>query len=232
MSNAATQPITMGPAKPIVSTQYESREQQTETAFIGMWLFLIQEIMFFGGLFVAYAVYRFKYPITWYESSAHLNYWMGGGNTVILLLSSVTMATTVYATQTGKRQLQLWNMAGTLILGSLFLVVKYFEYQEKYTHGLWPGWNWNPAPESFTDPVRAQLFFILYFIMSGMHAFHMIIGITIGGIFWWLCFKREYGPNKYLPVEMFGFYWHFVDIVWVFLFPMLYLVSTPAASIH
>ena len=228
MSDAAAHPITMGPAKPILSGQYETKEQQNETAFIGMWLFLIQEIMFFGGLFVAYAVYRFKYPITWYESSAHLNYWMGGTNTVILLLSSVTMASTVYATQSGKRAMQLWNMAGTLVLGTAFLVIKYFEYKEKYDHGLWPGWHWDPAPQSFTDPIRAQLFFILYFVMSGMHAFHMIIGITIGGIFWWLCFKREYGPNKYLPVEMFGFYWHFVDIVWVFLFPMLYLVSTPA----
>lgn len=230
MSEAAAHPVTMGPPKPILSGQYETKEQQNETAFIGMWLFLIQEIMFFGGLFVAYSVYRFKYPITWYESSAHLNYWMGGGNTVVLLLSSVTMASCVYATQSGKRQMQLWNMAGTLFLGTVFLVVKYFEYREKWDHGLWPGLHWDPAPQSFTDPIRAQLFFILYFIMSGMHAFHMIIGISIGAIFWWLCFKREYGPNKYLPVEMFGFYWHFVDIVWVFLFPMLYLVSTPAPT--
>jgi cytochrome c oxidase subunit 3 len=227
MSETVTQPVTMGPAKPIISSQYVTKEQQNETAFIGMWLFLIQEIMFFGGLFVAYAVYRYKYPITWYESSAHLNYWMGGGNTVVLLLSSVTMATCVYATQTGKRQMQLWNLAGTLALGITFLVVKYFEYTEKFEHGLWPGWNWNPDPLGFTDPSHAQLFFILYFIMSGMHAFHMIIGIAIGAIFWVLCYKREYGPNKYLPVEMFGFYWHFVDIVWVFLFPMLYLVSAP-----
>jgi len=227
MSDATTHPVTMGPAKEIVSSQYVTREQQTETAFIGMWLFLIQEIMFFGGLFVAYAVYRYKYPITWYESSAHLNYWMGGTNTVVLLVSSLTMASCVYATQTGKRQMQLWNLALTLILGTVFLVIKYFEYREKFDHGLWPAWNWNPDPLGFTDPSHAQLFFILYFIMSGMHAFHMIIGITIGAIFWVLCYKKEYGPNKYLPVEMFGFYWHFVDIVWVFLFPMLYLVSAP-----
>ncbi len=228
MSDTAAIPVTMGPAKPIVSGHYVNREQQNETAFIGMWLFLVQEIMFFGGLFVAYAVYRFKYPITWYESSAHLNYWMGTGNTVVLLVSSVTMACTVYATQSGKRQMQLWNFAFTIALGITFLVVKYFEYKEKWVHGLVPGLNWNPDVLGFTDPARAQLYFILYFIMTGMHAFHMIIGIALAGIFWYLCFRREYGPNKYLPVELFGFYWHFVDIVWVFLFPMLYLISTPA----
>jgi cytochrome c oxidase subunit 3 len=227
MSDTATHPIAMGPAQPIVSGQYETREQQTETAFVGMWLFLIQEIMFFGGLFVAYAVYRHKFPVTWYESSAHLNYWMGGTNTVVLLFSSVTMASSVYATQTGKRAMQLWNLFFTLALGTVFLVIKYFEYKEKFGHGLWPAWNWSPDPLGFTDPSHAQLFFILYFIMSGMHAFHMIIGISVGAIFWYYCYKGEYGPNKYLPVEMFGFYWHFVDIVWVFLFPMLYLVSAP-----
>lgn len=232
MSDTAIAPVTMGPAKPIVSGHYVTREQQNETAFIGMWLFLVQEIMFFGGLFVAYGVYRYKYPITWFESSAHLNYPIGTFNTVVLLLSSVTMACTVYATQTGKRQMQLWNLFGTLVLGTTFLVVKYFEYEEKWIHGLVPGLNWNPDPLGFTDPSRAQLYFILYFIMTGMHAFHMVIGITLGGIYWWLCFKREYGPNKYLPIELFGFYWHFVDIVWVFLFPMLYLISSPGGGVH
>ena len=227
MSDTAAHPVTMGPPKPIVSGQYETREQQTETAFIGMWLFLIQEIMFFGGLFVAYSVYRHKFPVTWFESSAHLNYWMGGTNTVVLLLSSVTMATTVYATQTGKRGMQLANLSATMALGTTFLVIKYFEYAEKWRHGLIPQLSWHPDPLGFTDPSHAQLFFILYFIMSGMHAFHMIIGVSVGLIFLYYCWKREYGPNKYLPVEMFGFYWHFVDIVWVFLFPMLYLVSAP-----
>jgi len=220
-------PVTMGPAKPIISHHYVTREQQNETAFVGMWLFLVQEIMFFGGLFVAYGVYRYKYPVTWFEASSKLDFYIGTGNTAVLLLSSVTMACTVYATQTGKRRMQLWNLAATLALGITFLVVKYFEYHAKWDHGLVPGLHWSPDPLGFHDPTRAELFFILYFIMTGMHAFHMIIGITLGGIYWYLCWKREYGPNKYLPIELFGFYWHFVDIVWVFLFPMLYLISTP-----
>ncbi len=227
MSDAAVRSTPIGPPEPIVSPQYETREQQTETAFIGMWLFLIQEIMFFGGLFVGYAVYRYKFPITWYEGSAHLNYPIGTFNTVVLLVSSLTMALTVYATQVGKWRMQIVNFSLTMALGLTFLIVKAFEYHEKYVHGLIPGPWWNPDPLAFSDPARAQLFYVLYFIMTGMHAFHMVIGIGIGAVFLALFLKREYGPNKYLPVEIFGFYWHFVDIVWVFLFPMLYLISSP-----
>lgn len=227
MSEAVARRRSMGPAEPRVSSQYETREQQSETAFIGMWLFLIQEIMFFGGLFVAYAVYRQKYPITWYEGSAHLNYPIGTVNTCVLLVSSLTMALTVYATQTGKWRMQLTNFAFTLVLGLTFLVIKGFEYHEKWVHGLVPGLHWNPDPQAFSDVSRVQLYFILYFIMTGMHAFHMIIGITLGAIYYVLCARGKYGPNNYLTIELFGFYWHFVDIVWVFLFPMLYLISPP-----
>jgi cytochrome c oxidase subunit 3 len=218
----------MGPAQPIVSGHYVSRDQQNETAFVGMWLFLVQEIMFFGGLFVAYGVYRYKYPITWYEGSAHLQFGWGTLNTVVLLISSVTMATTVWATQVGRWRTQITMLSSTIVLGIVFLGVKWIEYSAKWDHGLIPGIRWNPDVLSFTDPARAQLYFILYFIMTGMHALHMIIGIGIAMVFLVLCLRKEYGPNKYLPVELFGFYWHFVDIVWVFLYPMLYLISSPA----
>jgi len=228
MSEAVSSAVAIGPEKPQVAAHFQTEEQQTESAFIGMWLFLVQEVMFFGGLFVAYSVYRMKYPITWYEGSAHLNYTIGTVNTVVLLLSSVTMAFTVYATQTGKWRMQLTNFSLTLILGVVFLVIKAFEYHEKYTHGLIPAIAWSPDPQGFTDPARAQLFYVIYFIMTGMHALHMIIGIAIGAVYLALCAKKKYGPHKYVAIELFGFYWHFVDIVWVFLFPMMYLISSPA----
>ncbi len=227
MSEAHVPDVGMGPPEPIVSHHYRTREQQDETALIGMWLFLAQEIMFFGGLFVAYAVYRYKHPISWFEGSDHLNWGIGTANTLVLLTSSLTMAMCVYSTQVGKWRQQVAYLAATISLGVVFLVVKYFEYGAKYADGLVPGINWDPAPGAFTDPSRVQLFYVMYFIMTGMHALHMLVGFGIGSVFLYLCLKKEYGPNKYLPIEFFGFYWHFVDIVWVFLFPMLYLISSP-----
>lgn len=219
--------VTMGPEKPIVSDHFVDREQQNETSFIGMWLFLAQEAMFFGGLFAAYAVYRYKYPEVWEAGSAQLNVTIGAGNTIVLLLSSVTMAMCVWSTQVGRWRDQIIYLCSTIALGTVFLVVKYFEYKEKWDHGLVPAFNWNPDPSHMDvplDPVKGELFFSLYFIMTGMHAFHMIIGFAIGAVYIVLCLRKKFGPNMYLPVEFFGFYWHFVDIVWVFLFPMLYLV--------
>ncbi|MFP6583595.1 MAG: cytochrome c oxidase subunit 3 [Candidatus Hydrogenedentota bacterium] len=215
--------VTMGPAKPIVSDHFVDKEQQNEASFIGMWLFLAQEAMFFGGLFVAYAVYRFKYPDVWEAGSAQLNVWFGAGNTIVLLASSVTMALCVWSTQSGYWKRQVGFLCATIGLGIVFLGVKWVEYAEKWDHGLVPVFNWHPHAEGL-DPVKGELFFSLYFIMTGMHAFHMIIGFGIGAVYIVLCLMKKFGPNMYLPVEFFGFYWHFVDIVWVFLFPMLYLV--------
>ena len=114
------------------------------------------------------------------------------------------------------------------MLGTVFLVVKYFEYGEKWAHGLVPGLNWNPhISEGVVNTHAVQLYYILYFTMTGMHAFHMVIGIVLGGIIWVLAAKRKFGPNRHMPIEIFGFYWHFVDIVWVFLFPMIYLIPQP-----
>jgi cytochrome c oxidase subunit 3 len=123
-----------------------------------------------------------------------------------------------------------------MVLGVTFLVVKYFEWHQKWVDGLIPGIHWQPDWEAYThhlhgvvvDPGHVQMFYRLYFIMTGMHALHMIIGVVVGSCYFVAMLKRRYGPNKYLPVEFFGFYWHFVDIVWVFLFPMMYLVSHPA----
>jgi cytochrome c oxidase subunit III len=218
--------LTMGPKEPIVSDHFIDREQQNEASHIGMWLFLAQEAMFFGGLLCAYFYYRFKYPEVFVEGSAQLNVYMGATNTIVLLVSSVTMAMCVYSTQVGKWKQQMIYLSSTIALGILFLVIKWFEYAEKWHYGLVPHLNWNPhGAHSLDDPVKGELFFSLYFIMSGMHAFHMIIGFGIAAVFWVLCWKKKFGPNMYLPVEYFGFYWHFVDIVWVFLFPLLYLIK-------
>jgi len=211
----------------LVAHHFEDLEQQTESAVLGMWLFLAQEVMFFGGLFVSYLVYRIKFPDAWATASGALNVWQGGGNTVVLLVSSVTMASSVWCAQTGRQRglkLGLWL---TLILGLTFLVVKYFEYKDKFFHHLIPGANFHWTGPVIGSPTEGQieLFFVLYFIMTGMHALHMIIG---AGILIWimaLAYKGYFSPQRYMKVELFGFYWHFVDIVWVFLFPLLYLVQ-------
>ena len=220
--------VNMGPAEPIVSDHFVSREQQNEASHIGMWLFLAQEAMFFGGLFVAYAVYRYKFPEVWEQGSAQLDFRIGTFNTVVLLLSSVTMAMCVRSTMIGKWKAQIAYLAATMALGFAFLFIKYFEYAAKWNHGLVPSFNWDPELQSHLehpiDPVKGELFFSLYFIMTGMHAFHMVIGFAMGAVFFVLCLKKKFGPNMYLPIEYFGLYWHFVDIVWVFLFPMLYLI--------
>jgi len=218
----------MGPAKPIVPGHFETKAQHNEVNVLGMWLFIAQEIMFFGGLFTAYAVYRIRHPEAWAAGAGELNVWMGAGNTLVLLVSSLTMASTVYFTQTDRYRPMLWSFFATMVLGTLFLVVKFFEYKEKYTHGLIPVLNWDPhLSTELANPGSVQLYFILYFTMTGMHAFHMVIGIGIASVLMVMAIKRKFGPNKYMPMEIFGFYWHFVDIVWVFLFPMIYLIPQP-----
>ena len=139
--------VTMGPKEPIVSDHFVDREQQNEASHIGMWLFLAQEAMFFGGLLCAYFYYRYQYPDVFQEGSEQLNYWMGMGNTVVLLLSSVTMAMCVWATQVGKWKQQMIYLLSTVSLGVIFLVVKAFEYRQKWDHGLVPHFNWNPRQD-------------------------------------------------------------------------------------
>ncbi len=221
----------IGPSTPYFAGHFEDVDQKIESDILGMWLFLAQEIMFFGGLFTAYSVYRHAYPDIFQLGADQLNYLMGAGNTMFLLISSLTMAMTVYYTQHGQFRKQLLCFLATMIFGSLFLVVKYFEYKEKWDHGLVPGLNWDPHTVDFaaanltSPPENLKLYFILYFTMTGLHALHMVIGIGIGiAIFINMLLWKKYGPNRYMAVEMFGFYWHFVDIVWVFLFPLIYLI--------
>jgi cytochrome c oxidase subunit 3 len=202
--------------------QFDDAEQQYDAAALGMWVFLAQEVMFFAGLFTCYVIYRALYPGAFGHASGHLDLALGTFNTAVLIGSSLTMALAVHAGQTGKRGALVLFLLLTILLGSTFLGVKVIEYGDKFHHGLIPGWHFTYAG---SDAKQVELFFTLYFSMTGLHALHMIIGV---GILAWLVKRAragEFGTRYSTPVEMTGLYWHFVDIVWIFLFPLLYLIE-------
>ena len=208
------------PHHPRQQHHFYSMEQQLEASILGMWVFLVTEVMFFGGMFMAYIVYRTMYPLAWTESSHELNVVMGATNTVVLICSSLTMVLAVRSAQVGSRMGQIVNLILTILLGSTFLVIKYFEYAAKFEHHLVPGPN-------FTHdlPQGSQIFFSLYFCLTGVHALHMVIGIGIMLYMLLMAWKGRFTPDYYNPIEIGGLYWHFVDIVWIFLFPLLYLLG-------
>jgi cytochrome c oxidase subunit III len=217
---------------PKLQHHFYSMEQQLEASILGMWVFLVTEVMFFGGLFMAYIVYRHMYPLAWTESSHELNVWMGGLNTAVLICSSLTMALAVRSAQIGSRRGQIVNLILTILLGSTFLVVKFFEYKAKFEHGLVPGPHFDPHELLASGqlvplhlPQGSEIFFSLYFIMTGIHALHMVVGIVLMLIILVMAWKGKFTPDYYNPVEISGLYWHFVDIVWIFLFPLLYLLG-------
>lgn len=284
--------------EPGLQHQFDDMRQQEESVAIGMWMFLVQEILFFGGLFTAYLVFRSKFPMAFAAGSNHLDAFWGGLNTIVLIVSSLTMALTVYYAQKGNRTLQIVMIVLTMTFGATFLGVKVVEYTDKYNHGLVPvnGLNkkvkraekvdhsafvlpfetkasasesgpgghaekpyvnprgefqWNYGEElvtqaeqggylteaekigyfsngqidtdKFRDKVR--IFFYIYFVMTGLHALHMIVGLGLMAWLLWTAWKGNYTAEYYMPVEMSGLYWHFVDIVWIFLFPLLYLLG-------
>ena len=298
---------------PGLQHQFEDMKQQEESVSIGMWMFLVQEIMFFGGLFTVYLVFRSKYPMAFAAGSNHLDAFWGGLNTLVLIVSSLTMALTVYYAQKGNRNMQVILILLTMFFGAVFLGVKTIEYGDKYEHGLVPvtGWNKkvketgahkaetatlpletkasaaeehgapgehvyvNPRGEfqwtdtslvkqaleeqerdpkgtylttaervgyfsqtqvggqqwdaslidanKFRDKVR--IFFWIYFVMTGLHALHMIVGLGLMTWLLWKAWRATFSHDYFAPVEMSGLYWHFVDIVWIFLFPLLYLLG-------
>ncbi len=198
---------------------------------VGMWIFLLTEIMFFGGLFLAYTIYRTTYPEGFLYGSHLLNVTLGGTNTVVLIVSSLTMAMAVYYSQKGERKKLLSFLVITLALGLTFLVIKYFEYSSKIHDDLFPAASlYHPhtsgehsVPENLQKPV--QIFLWIYFIMTGLHALHMIVGAGILTTLIVLTWKGRFTKSYNSPVEISGLYWHFVDIVWIFLFPLLYLTG-------
>jgi cytochrome c oxidase subunit 3 len=203
--------------------QFDDTAQQRRAVSLGMWAFLVNEIMFFGGLFGTYAVYRAVYPHAFHDGSHHLDVRIGAINTAVLIGSSLTMALAVWSAQHGKRRPLMAWLATTLCLGCVFVGLKGYEYHDKFVHHLVPGPSFAWPGD---DPGHVQIFFSLYFAMTGFHALHMIVGF---GLLTWLFVDAQrgrFGPAYYAPVEIVGLYWHFVDIVWIFLFPLLYLIGT------
>jgi cytochrome c oxidase subunit 3 len=195
---------------------------QTEAASLGMWAFLATEVLFFGGMFAAYIVYRSLFRRAFEGASNLLDIKLGAFNTAVLILSSLTMAMAVWAASQGRKKLIILFLVLTIALGSVFLGVKVVEYKQKFEHHEVPGPHF-VVPEGL--PRQAEIFFSLYFCMTGLHALHMIVGV---GLLTWLILRARRGDftvEYNSPVELTGLYWHFVDIIWIFLFPLLYLLG-------
>lgn len=209
-------------ASSALAHQFDDLEQQSEAATLGMWAFLVTEVLFFGGLFLGYVVYRSSYPEAFASGSHHLDVALGAVNTAVLIGSSLTMALAVHAAQVGRRKELVLFLLGTILLGAVFLGIKGVEYAHKFAEHLVPGPSF-----VFTGPHahQAQLFFSFYFAMTGLHAAHMVIGIGVLAVLTVMAWGGRFSAAYYAPVEISGLYWHFVDIVWIFLFPLLYLIG-------
>jgi cytochrome c oxidase subunit 3 len=208
---------------PALAHHFEDLEQQKEASSFGMWVFLVTEIMFFGGLFCAYLIYRRASFAAFAEASATLDIDLGAFNTAVLIGSSLTMALAVWSAQMSRKKLVVLFLLATFVLGGVFLGVKVVEYGHKFHEHHVPGrhFEWeNPATEA-----GAEMFFSLYFAMTGLHASHMVVGMGLILFLLVPAWRGRYGRDYYNPIECFGLYWHFVDIVWIFLFPLLYLIG-------
>jgi cytochrome c oxidase subunit 3 len=204
--------------------QFDTEEQQKDASTLGMWIFLITEIMFFGGMFAAYTIYRSAYPTVFAIASTSLDVVVGAINTCVLLLSSFTMVMAVRAGQIGQRNKIIFFLIITLIFGCVFLGVKAYEWTNKYEEHHMPGQAaFHLDGTQLQGP--AKLFFSLYFAMTGLHALHMVVGVGILTFIILETRKGKYSADYYTPIDIAGLYWHFVDIVWIFLFPLLYLID-------
>jgi cytochrome c oxidase subunit 3 len=207
---------------PALAHQFESLDAQKTASTLGMWVFLATEVLFFGGLFTMYSIYRMWYPAAFAVSSRTLDIVAGTANTAVLITSSLTMALAVHSAREGERRLVMLFLAMTMAFGLVFLGIKGSEYYQKFVEHHVPGPNFQFDPEYSRN---AQLFFALYFLMTGLHALHMIIGL---GIMTWMfiwVWNRTITREYTNPIEVAGLYWHFVDIVWIFLYPLLYLIG-------
>jgi cytochrome c oxidase subunit 3 len=212
----------MSDAHAALAHQFEDLEQQHDAATLGMWIFLATEVMFFGGLLAGYAMYRSIYPSAFAAGSRLCEVTLGSTNTAVLITSSFTMAMAVHAAQRGRQRATIWYLAATMTFGALFLGIKFLEYFHKYEEHLIPG-----AFSGYTgaSAPQVELFIAFYFGLTGLHALHMIIGLGVVAVMTALAWRGRLSPAHHAPLEIAGLYWHFVDIVWIFLFPLLYLVE-------
>lgn len=206
----------------VVPHHFDSAEQAFESSKLGLWLFLVTEILLFGGLFVAYIMFRALYPEMFHEASHHLNKVLGAINTVVLICSSLTMAMAVDRTRQNDSGKANQYLMMTLFFAACFMIIKYVEYSHKIHEGLLPGANF--TFEAIQHP-KAPLYFSLYFMMTGLHGIHVLAGM---GLISWILIrsnKGHFNSQYYTPVELVGIYWHLVDLIWIYLFPLLYLIG-------
>lgn len=227
----ADSPIVVEHHGPELRHHFVTVEQQRDASSLGMWLFLGTEIMFFGGMFCAYLIYRLNYYNEFAAGSRSLDIWLGTINTIVLICSSLTVALGVRAAQMGKRKLLITLLVLTIIFGFAFLGIKGVEWYDKYKEHHIPGLSFNADdlvrdyPQLHIDQSHEQLYFSLYFALTGLHALHMIIGLGLFSVLLYFSLKGRYTPEYHTPLEIGGLYWHFVDIVWIYLFPLLYLID-------
>ena len=207
-------------------------QQQRDAASLGMWAFLATEVMFFGGLFCAYLIYRRWYFGDFGAASKSIDATLGAINTAVLICSSVTVVVAVWAAQTARKTLLVAMLAVTMLFGLTFLGIKAVEYTQKFEEHHVPGPSFSfdhvripRHPGEYANPRHAEIFFALYFVMTGLHALHMVVGLGIFSWLFYMAWKRRFTPEWYTPIEIGGLYWHFVDIVWIYLFPLLYLID-------
>jgi cytochrome c oxidase subunit III len=217
---------------PALRHHFVTAQQQKDAASLGMWVFLLTEIMFFGGMFCAYLVYRYWYFGDFAAGSTSLSFALGTTNTAVLICSSLTVAMAVRSAQTGKSKAILVYLVLTILLGLVFLAIKGKEYKDKFDENHIPGQaSFHLAgavprhPDIPVNQQHAQIYFSLYFAMTGMHALHMLIGVGLFTYLTYKAWKGVYGPHYYTPLENGGLYWHFVDIIWIYLYPLLYLID-------
>jgi len=207
---------------------FDDIEHQNETTTLGMWIFLATEVLIFGALFTGYDAYRSWYPASFEAASGRLNLLIGGVNTVVLLASSLTMALAVRSAQLGRRRALVTLLILTALLGTGFLALKAIEYYTDYREKLVPVLAFDPEewrrPE--VNPAQVQLFLVFYYVLTGLHAVHLTVGIAVITVVAVMAWRRTFSPQYHTPVEMWGLYWHFVDIVWILLLPLLYLIGT------
>jgi cytochrome c oxidase subunit 3 len=221
-----------GHHNPLLHHHFDDMEQQRDATALGMWTFMATEVMMFGALLFAYSLYRYLHHTEFLAGSHSLNFRLGFINTLVLLVSSLTMALAVHSAQLKDKKKLIMFLGITWVLGLAFLLIKGVEWRADYHEGLIPGFNWDPRPHNMSDLLKEgfnlqayQMYFVVYFILTGLHAIHMVIGLGLVAYWMWLARTGMFTNGNDQPVELLGLYWHFVDIVWVFLFPLLYLIG-------